>query len=78
MTGRLSRDKTDRLIAHLTNRDEFWCDHPLPTVALNDPKFNPNQMWRGPTWVNINHLFIEGLARAGLYRTRARTMRQDA
>jgi glycogen debranching enzyme len=22
-------------------------------------------MWRGPTWVNINYLFIEGLARCG-------------
>jgi len=65
MTGRLPRAKTDRLVAHLTNRDEFWCDYPLPTVALNDPKCDPNQMWRGPTWVNINHLFIEGLARAG-------------
>jgi glycogen debranching enzyme len=22
-------------------------------------------MWRGPTWVNVNYLFIEGLAKCG-------------
>jgi glycogen debranching enzyme len=22
-------------------------------------------MWRGPTWVNVNYLLMEGLARAG-------------
>jgi glycogen debranching enzyme len=22
-------------------------------------------MWRGPTWVNVNYLLIEGLARSG-------------
>jgi glycogen debranching enzyme len=31
-------------------------------------------MWRGPTWVNINYLFIEGLARCG-YRDLARDLR---
>jgi putative isomerase len=65
MTGRLPSNITQRLIDHLTNRSEFWCDYPLPTVALNDPKFNPDQMWRGPTWVNINHLFVENLAQTG-------------
>jgi len=31
-------------------------------------------MWRGPTWVNINYLFIEGLARSG-YEEIARELR---
>jgi glycogen debranching enzyme len=34
-------------------------------VALDDPHYDPNQMWRGPTWVNINYLLIEGLHKAG-------------
>lgn len=64
-TGRLPKSISERLIAHLTNPRTFWPRYPLATVAQNDPKYNPNQMWRGPTWVNINYLFCEGLARIG-------------
>lgn len=74
LTGRMPRAINDRLVAHLTNPAEFWTRYPIPTVARNDPKCNPNQMWRGPTWVNINYLFIEGLARAS-YPDRARELR---
>lgn len=74
LTGRLPRRLADRLVAHLRNPAEFWSPYPLPTVALNDPKHNPEQMWRGPTWVNINYLFIEGLARTG-YTDLARALR---
>jgi mannosylglycerate hydrolase MGH1-like protein len=65
ITGRMPRSIADRLVAHLTDEFEFWSRYPVPTVALNDPKFNPLQMWRGPTWVNINYLLIEGLHRSG-------------
>ena len=65
LTGRLSPEVADRLVAHLTDPKEFWPRFPVPTVALDDPKFDPWQMWRGPTWVNINYLLIEGLARSG-------------
>ena len=65
LTGRLARAQTDRLLAHLLSKDEFSMRYPIPTVARNDPRYDPNQMWRGPTWVNINYLFIEGLARCG-------------
>lgn len=74
LTGRMPRAITDRLVAHLTNPAEFWTPYPIPTVARNDPKCDPNQMWRGPTWVNINYLFVEGLARCG-YPELARELR---
>ncbi|MBI5649112.1 MAG: hypothetical protein HZC40_01475 [Chloroflexi bacterium] len=74
LTGRMPRAINDRLVAHLTNPDEFWAEYPIPTVARNDPKYDPNKMWRGPTWVNINYLFIEGLARSG-YPDLARDLR---
>jgi glycogen debranching enzyme len=65
ITGRLPQTITQHLIAHLTDPKTFWTQWPLPTVAAADPKFDPMQMWRGPTWVNINYLFIEGLRRIG-------------
>ena len=74
LTGRLPADMAQRLVAHLTDEREFWPRYPVPTVALNDPKFNPLQMWRGPTWVNINYLLIEGLQRTG-YGDLARDLR---
>jgi len=74
LTGRLSRRMNERLLAHLLATDEFWAKYPLPTVARCDPKYDPNQMWRGPTWVNINYLFIEGLVRCQ-YHDVARTLR---
>jgi len=33
------------------------------------------QMWRGPTWVNINYLFIEALTRARQYALAAELRR---
>jgi hypothetical protein len=65
ITGRMPPDITRRLVEHLTNEKEFWPPFPVPSVALDDAKYDPNQMWRGPTWVNINYLIIEGLRNAG-------------
>ncbi len=62
-TGRLPEKITSRLLEHLVNPDLFWTEWPLATVAANDPKFDPMQMWRGPTWANINYLFVEALNR---------------
>lgn len=64
LTGRLARTQADRLVAHLRS-PEFWTRYPIPSVARTDPKYDAQQMWRGPTWVNINYLFIEGLAKSG-------------
>ncbi len=74
LTGQMPSAIVECLIARLTNPEEFWTAYPLPTVARNDPKCDPNTMWRGPTWVNINYLFIEGLARCG-YHDLARELR---
>lgn len=78
ITGRMPRAICARLVAHLTNPAEFWTAYPIPTVARNDPRCDPNAMWRGPTWVNINYLFIEGLAKSGYpalaHELRAKTL----
>lgn len=74
LTGRLDLPKRKRLLDHLFDPREFWLPYPIPTVAKNDALYNPEQMWRGPTWVNINYLFIEGLVRCG-YPDHARNLR---
>jgi hypothetical protein len=75
LTGRMPPEIAAQLVAHLTDPAQFWPRYPVPSVALDDPKYNPTQMWRGPTWVNINYLLIEGLGRSG-YPELARELRR--
>jgi glycogen debranching enzyme len=75
ITGRMPPEVAARLAAHLTDGTQFWPRYPVPTVALDDPKYDPQQMWRGPAWVNVNYLLIEGLERAG-YPDLARELRR--
>jgi glycogen debranching enzyme len=76
ITGRMPRPIAQRLVDHLTDEREFWPKYPVPTVALDDPKYDPHTMWRGPTWVNCNYLLIEGLERSG-YADLARRLRRS-
>ncbi len=65
ITGQMPSEISERLVAHLTDESQFWSRFPVPTVAMDDPKYDPFKMWRGPTWVNVNYLLIEGLQRSG-------------
>jgi putative isomerase len=63
-TGRLPDPIVQRVVRELQQPD-LWGAHPLATVARSDPHYDPDQMWRGPVWININYLFVEALARVG-------------
>ena len=75
ITGRLPDEIAARLVEHLTDPAEFWTKYPIPSVAVNDPLYNPMQMWRGPTWINVNYMMVEGLERSG-YPVVARELRR--
>lgn len=64
-TGQLPEKFQARILGHLTNPQEFWGEQRLPSVAYNDPHFDPQTMWRGPVWANINYFFIEALQQIG-------------
>lgn len=72
-TGRLPPEVVERLVAHLRDPHTFWTRYPVPTVARSDPRYQPDRMWRGPTWVNVNYMLIEALIRCG-YRCLAREL----
>jgi putative isomerase len=74
-TGQLPAPIKQRLLAHLTNPNEFWGEIMLPTVARNDRAFDPAIMWRGPVWVNVNYFFIEALQQCSEYAL-ARELRE--
>lgn len=53
---------------HLDAEDEFNCPYPIPSLAINDPAFNPGgslALWRGPTWPVMNWLLCRCLRRRG-------------
>jgi glycogen debranching enzyme len=74
-TGQLPGHTRDRLIAHLTNPEEFWGEYVLPTVCRCDPHYDPASMWRGPVWTNINYFFVEALDQEGEHEL-AHTLRE--
>ncbi len=74
-TGQLPDHMRESIIAHLTNPDEFWGTYAIPTVARNDPHYDPLTMWRGPVWININYFFIEALRQVEEYEL-ANTLRE--
>jgi glycogen debranching enzyme len=64
-TGLLPAAVNQRIVKHLVNTDEFGGEFVIPTVARNQPQFNPERMWRGPVWANVNYFFIEALTKTG-------------
>jgi hypothetical protein len=69
LTGRLPSHVVDSLVATLMDPARLWGDRPVPTVAFDEPTFDPERMWRGPAWLNVNRLVIEGLATSGRRET---------
>ncbi len=62
--GIADTEQTEALVGHLTNPEKFWTAMPVPSVARDDPAFKKD-MWRGPTWINMNYLLIRGLQERG-------------
>jgi glycogen debranching enzyme len=65
ITGNISDERKEKLMGHLKNTKTFDIFFPVPSVALNEPSFDAEQMWRGPAWVNVNYLLVEGLRNSG-------------
>lgn len=66
----LPGDVAARLVAeHLTAPARFWLPFPVPSVAADEPTFEPDfrsgLIWRGPTWLNTNWFLVHGLRRHG-------------
>lgn len=65
IAGIPSPEQARRMVTeHLTRESEFWGATPVPTVAFDEPQYS-DDMWRGPTWMNVNFLIWEGLKRYG-------------
>jgi hypothetical protein len=67
--GIAPRDRAGRLLVHLKNPDKFWRRFGIPTLAADDPYFDPNVdrccKWNGPVWLQWNYLVFRGLIDSG-------------
>lgn len=49
-----------RLLAQLADPAAFGTAFPVPSVAVRSPHYTKD-MWRGPSWINLNWLIARGL-----------------
>lgn len=64
---------------HLFNDEEFGTEFPLPSVAKNEPSFDPEEsdyIWRGPTWVMYNWFIYQCLFYKG-FKDEAAQLRES-
>ncbi|WP_406135054.1 MGH1-like glycoside hydrolase domain-containing protein [Streptomyces sp. NBC_01089] len=62
--------------AALTDPAQFATPMPLPTVARNNPEFDPTGYWRGLVWLDQAYFAIRGLSDYG-YDRDARAIREQ-
>jgi len=53
-----------RMLAHLSDPESFGSAFPVPSVATTTAHY-AKDMWRGPTWINLNWLIARGLEAYG-------------
>ncbi|MDF2662440.1 MAG: hypothetical protein K0Q94_5231 [Paenibacillus sp.] len=56
--------RTECLVGLLRDPEHFGTAYPVPSLAVSDPLWGTD-MWRGPTWINLNYLIIKGLRLQG-------------
>jgi len=65
----LPRKYAQAILTQLTDTKKFWTPYPIPSVAADEPTFDPDfkehLLWRGPTWINTNWYIVIGLLRHG-------------
>lgn len=55
VTGAASHEQAQQVIdRNLLDPERFFTPHPIATVAVNDPRFEP-RMWRGPAWNSMTY-----------------------
>ncbi|MBN1812582.1 MAG: hypothetical protein JXA14_12155 [Anaerolineae bacterium] len=69
IAGAPDASQTERIVAHLTNPDEFWSPYGVRSLSADSAIYEPgysesgwkNSNWRGPIWMPINYLLVQRL-----------------
>lgn len=63
--GAVPPERLNALLLHLKDPGKFGTSFPIPSVSVCNDEVYSKDMWRGPTWININWLISMGLKRYG-------------
>ena len=67
-TNVLSRERMDRLVAHLNDTTEFNRPHRVPSLSADHPKYNAKgRYWQGGVWPCTNYMTLTGLWMQGYH-----------
>ena len=57
--------QVDSMLPILQDTAKFSTYIPFPTIAADNPKYNPRGYWRGPIWLDQTYFAIRGLRNYG-------------
>jgi len=63
--GAVPAEAAARLARSLEDAGAYGAPFPVPSVPLSAARFEARRYWRGPTWVNVNWMLVDGLHRSG-------------
>ncbi len=61
--GAASPDQAKRVLAIMTDPNQFWGEWILPTVSRKDPLYFEQRYWHGTIWGPVNYLVFQGVKR---------------
>lgn len=64
-TGIATKEQVKAMLPLLTDTTKFSTYIPFPTIAADNPKYNPRGYWRGPIWLDQTYSAIRGLRNYG-------------
>lgn len=65
-SGSLTNQEARIIADKIKKGTKWWPELGIATVPVDSSWFLEKNYWRGPVWININWLIIEGLSRYGL------------
>lgn len=64
-TGLAKPEQVEAMMPVLQDTTKFSTYIPFPTIAADNPKYNPRGYWRGPIWLDQTYFAISGLRNYG-------------
>ena len=60
-------EQLEKMMPLFTDTSKFSTYIPFPTIAADNPKYNPKGYWRGPIWLDQTYFAIRGLRNYGYH-----------